>query len=544
MRGFLAFMSCVPVAASTGCGGSEIPSRLDQLGSGSDSGRSHTGDGGSRRSSDAGSRRPDGGAPPTSDAVGRRGADGAVPDAEGGAPRTDAGESGSNTADGSAHPPLPGGCMRADAGCHCGWGAAQILAPNAIGSAEFLPGLATDAFGDAFVFWGEAGASAVNWSWKFARYAADQGQWLREPAPADVAAHALLAMDAKGAATTISNGVSDAGFSQKYGTYSPVLGAWSVPAPMPAGTWTSLVMSPTGAAFALSSGFPLTVTAYDPSSSAWSAPTILATTAGQAHLAVDDAGNAMVAWIDEQANGAAYPPTPLGISMSRFAESSSSWSAPARIYTGSVDTICEAAVAMQRGGGAVATFCVPFGGSVTAATSVLDPSTGSWSPPRILQGAYSFVNGVRLLASTGGDAMIIATAWQLDGGAATDLVATRFDRQSGRWGPLDVLVPGAAPSDVLASAIAGGGDAMVAWHRYDADTDTMTEYTTRYDAASGTWAPKEPFTGAAVTNLGGQALSVALAMSEAGTTFATWEDDPPPFTGSRLWTNRWACTAP
>ncbi|UCG37885.1 MAG: hypothetical protein JSV00_06695 [bacterium] len=274
----------------------------------------------------------------------------------------------------------------------------------------------------------------------------------------------------------------------------------------------------------------------DPETGLWTGPADLAsyinpdgTGASSPSVAMDDSGNAIVAWSQpdlagstwifvSQRDGATgswthpadlsdhlapsnaftWPDTAMGAggnaliawSMSNFAESSrvnlveragagGPWSAPMDLYvsvpsSGPV-SVYAPEVAMDDSGDAIVTWVQsePLG-STWIFVSERNGATGPWSHPSgagdSIAVADSSVSNPRLAMASDGDAVI---SWTESDGANLQVFAAWRDGGTGAWtypaGLSDNLSPDGTEARFNRSGVNSRGDAVVIWRQYDGD---------------------------------------------------------------------------
>lgn len=246
---------------------------------------------------------------------------------------------------------------------------------------------------------------------------------------------------------------------------------------------------------------------FDPSTGCFGFPGQTLSPPGQDTLspdvAVDGAGNAVVAWIREA--GAVYHVQGL-----TYSATTQTWSAPVDLATVGLGG-AGPDIAVTPGGDAVVvwtavTSAAPLAVSVHAARFVA--ATGTWTAATQVSTPGQNAYLARVAVAPDGDAV---AAWSKEESATTESVqAARFVATSGTWQAPHTLSPAASFAELATVAIDTTGNAVVAWQR------TSAIEVARYDAGTNAWSP------AATVSTGPAANGPGLAGDAEGNVTAVW----------------------
>jgi hypothetical protein len=378
------------------------------------------------------------------------------------------------------------GLLARDAAAQSGWDPAPvpISAPVELGVNGLGPTLGMDAAGNAHAIWSEWNAMAG--SVKSARYDKASATWSNGATLADASGLPIyepeIAVDAAGNAVAAWTAL-EAGERARAARYSAATGLWSdVPLTVVRSGRTMVAGNAAGDAIVVwnefaGGGLPtpaaLKAIRYSAASATWSAVEPLAATLTHApaagDVAIDGAGNAVVAWLGQATAQA-----------TRFSATNGSWGPVVDLSTPIANlAVMPPSLAMNEAGDAVASW-----GRITAVEAARWPAgAGAWEPAVTVSTNGSDLT--RVAIGVAGDAVVVWT--QYAGASASALFATRFVASTGQWAPPQPLSTGAWVVGRPAVAIDAGANAFVAWTQQVPPAAGTAIHAARQRAADGGW---------------------------------------------------------
>jgi len=319
---------------------------------------------------------------------------------------------------------------------------------------------------------------------------------------------------------------------------------------------------------------------YDKASNSWSETTVVGSAAGSngmwlASLSVDEAGNAIAAWIrsDDGAVGSVY--------VSRYSATSNTWSSAALLEhsthsvwaNNSEDLVTSirgdyAVVAwpQENASGGIDLNVSWWFGSGWSTPFAVDNSTGIAERPSVALDRFGrisvvwqqdgdiFVNRFDGSMWSGATALENASATaaqpriafdEFGNGLAlwiqgnNDVIARRYDQATNTWGPETVLDSNAGNISATSLAIDASGNAIAAWVQIEGSAASV--FASRYNAQSNSWSaatlletsalPANEYSGNLSTTIRGDQAAVSWVQRASAAT-AAWQVHVSRWTGS------------
>lgn len=305
--------------------------------------------------------------------------------------------------------------------------------------------------------------------------------------------------------------------------------------------------------------FDVWASRYVAATGAWDAPTLLETstaTARSPRVAVDGAGNAMVAWSqssgtwairytagagwdvaaqrieDNVTSSAGAPELAVGASGDAFAvwtsfdgtrnniwanrydAATGAWESATLIETGNVGLAEAPHVAVDAGGNAVAVWTYFDGARYDILATRYAAGGGGWDPvtPSLTATATGSGDAPRVALDGAGNALVV---WAQSDAGRYSIWANRLTAGAGWGGAALIEADDAGDAALPQLAVDGAGNAVAVWYQFDG---------TRYDVLSNRFTPGAGWGTAALLETGaGNALRPHVAVSPAGDATAVWD---------------------
>jgi hypothetical protein len=241
-----------------------------------------------------------------------------------------------------------------------------------------------------------------------------------------------------------------------------------------------------------SSGLPsVRASRYDARTGAWDAPVQIGNDANptvKPSMAVDAAGNALVLWSQNMANGS------LQIHANRYDARLNQWSANANEIDAGTGFSSAPSVVFDANGNALAVWekRISTGAFFEVWANRYDASTNQWGIATVIQSKdlnSPVLADPHVAFDRNGDAVAV---WQQFDGVRINVVSKRYSAQTGAWDALAVVIntdshQGSATESQL--AIDGQNNAYVVWSQNDGVR--LNIWASRSDAKTRVWAPPQ-----------------------------------------------------
>ncbi len=392
------------------------------------------------------------------------------------------------------------------------------------------PDLAVDASGNGLAVW--AGDVSTSYAIQ-ARFVTVPGAAVVTVSTAGIGTAPRVAFDAAGDALVVwlqSQGLANDVWARRYDAASQTWGApvqvSAANAPAAASGPADIAVDAAGNAVALwaqgdgrVNHFDMWSATYSAATGAWSAPALVSDGVNSAYggrLAVDAAGQGIVAWRQEQGDGTTVSNAPTDVWARRFG-TDGSWGAAGTINTipaAQLFVYGQIAVAVDATGNATALWVQ---GTIQAA---MLPAAGVWQPSQSLMAvATDSAYGPDVAFDAAGDAVAV---WQEQDGVGAFGGGSRYVAGVG-WSPLaPFAVPAAGDVYLPRVAVDGAGNATAVWYQVVPGMPAQV-YSTRASAA-GSWGAAQVL--APTTTDGFSTYPVpVVAANAAGRTVAVWGVD-------------------
>ena len=376
------------------------------------------------------------------------------------------------------------------------WLPARQLSPGSRPSVDWVD-LAANRAGDATVVWVRSGAiQAVT------RPAG--GTW---SAPVDVGAGRMpsVAIDGRGDAFAVyASGASPSATYVQAATRPGPTAGWEPPvtlSPAVGATSPALAAGEGGVAAAAWLWFDgssyVAQASYRPSAGEWEHAVDLAPLADAPAVAVNDRGDAVVAWSARRQS----------VIQAAVRPAAGAWQAPVDVSSPGAGSVIDLHLALTSAGDAVAAW--RFVGPIETGPNIVQasfrPAGGAWSPVASISSPRGDPENLRLRVDAAGDALLV---WK-DIGRNGRIESARRPAAAAAWEA--PVVVAAAGGDFLDLGMDRRGNAVAVW------TDSLTVRAALRPAASGAWQPP-----AAVESAERSVFFPVVAMGPDGHAVVAW----------------------
>jgi len=401
------------------------------------------------------------------------------------------------------------------------WGAPVLLQSSADWSSPWAADVAFDLNGNALAVWQYSGNI---WA---SRYDAATKNWSTAVTISDVADIGnipKIAFDSKGNAMAVWEWQSRSSSEQHIGAnyYSVATGSWGTP--------TVIDVADGGASYDVDLAFdgngnamvvwdkpsgvyePVSVwyNRYDAAAGVWGTPGLIdndnVNTASRPEIAVAPNGDALAIW--EQRDGARN-----NVMFARYAAATTSWGTPALLEFQDLGDAWSPDIAMDPNGNAIAVWEQDNGTTRDAVARRYIAASGTWdAAPVILENLEDDVSYVRIVLDANGNALALwMQAITLNG--TPSIFSTRYDAATGSWSTAAVIENSNYTSIYPELSIGANGNAMAIWE----ERTTGNQVANYYDATTQTWGVAAPVeTSSDPANYG------AVAVAPDGSAVAIW----------------------
>lgn len=220
---------------------------------------------------------------------------------------------------------------------------------------------------------------------------------------------------------------------------------------------------------------------FDASSASWSPALQLdsaPTSAANPRLAVNLSGNAFAIWEQNDA-------TPNSrVVVRRFDAGTASWGSATVLFTNSLSTrACVPQIAIDNAGNALAAWLgVNTGSQLSLYVARFDATSASWGTGSLLESSSDPVTMFRIVANGAGDAAIVFG--QGPGSTAKDLYARRYLSPLATWSAPNLLDLGSGALSSPTLAIDPAGNLIAVWIQKNTN---FASYANRFDAGLASW---------------------------------------------------------
>jgi len=261
---------------------------------------------------------------------------------------------------------------------------------------------------------------------------------------------------------------------------------------------------------------------YDAASGLWgTSKTIESDDVGTARLpkiAVDQNGNALAVWEHDDGIG-----TRTNIMANRYTAATKSWGTPALLESQDLDDCWSPDIAIDPNGNAIAVWEQGNGTDNDAVARRYVAATDTWGTPTLLETLEDDVAYVRIVVDASGNALAL---WMqaLTYNGTPSIFSTRYDAATGSWSTAAVIENSDYTSIYPKLTIGANGNAMATWE----ERTTGHQVANYYDATTKTWGVAAPVeSGIDTANYG------AVAVAPDGTAVAVWTQS------EALWASRY-----
>ncbi|MFQ5935560.1 MAG: hypothetical protein ACE5LB_04025 [Acidiferrobacterales bacterium] len=260
---------------------------------------------------------------------------------------------------------------------------------------------------------------------------------------------------------------------------------------------------------------------YDAAAAKWSDAQLISTTvltsARAARADIDDRGNAVVVWYQE--NGGRY-----GVWAGHY-DSTGGWSREVRLDMNTGIALFPR-VAMDGRDNAIVVWYQEDGSRNNVWANRYDSVSG-WNGAELIESSALDASAPQVAMSANGDGMALWYGWD---GARYVLWANRFSGSAKRWGTAEIIEADNAGAALDAQVtMDGDGNAIVAWQTHNGTLRTL--WTKRYDTVFG-WGISQLIE----TVEAGFAERPQLAIDSDGDVMAVWAQSDG--SGSNVWANQ------
>jgi len=238
-------------------------------------------------------------------------------------------------------------------------------------------------------------------------------------------------------------------------------------------------------------------------------------------IAVDNSGNALAVWAQQNDAGAAY-----NIWANRYSVNNNSWGS-AEMIEGSTGDAKYSKVAVDDSGNAVAVWHERESSEYRIWANRYNVSNDSWGEAeRIGSGggdgnphpSGSTINRIEftpeISVDSNGNAL---TVWSQIDATQDNIWANRFSVANDSWGTATMIENDAGDARRPAISVDGNGNALVVWYQFDGLRDT-TRFN-HYNVADSSWG-----TAALIETDAGQAYFHQITHDNSGNALAVWQE--------------------